>query len=418
MRGAYTAADKKLMFVKRMFYLGKEVLCYLHKEGTHRLVLNSLAMQQKTVVVHLQNAKVGMDKDPKDGKPLIKIILPPSEPVLLLKPYNQSDFVAWYNGIQFSTLNARTKKKLDDFNKAVAKMEQETARADKMDLISFYSGVDAMLKTEQNRTVLFNAFEEHKTEYHYLRELHENIQSYETMCKLGRFDHAYTYARKVQKMVTDFKLEPEEEDIFDKAYADDLGREQQREEVADQVLECDVREMMKSLTNAKMLESLAATLDKAEKESAQPILDTGIMAELLRALTEKFKQIHTELCVRRFGKLSSYDLRLIAIPMTRYKKTLGWTTPAVLKELGMAQDQRLMMKKAASVLGPQRDDPGFTMKNPVPSLGHVYSSFRANAEAMARNLNKSKTYTSEIRPDNDGGNSTHDDKEDCGILDM
>ncbi len=378
------------------------------------------------MVIQLQSAKVGMDKDPKDGKPLIKVSTAPQDEPLLLKAANQGEFAAWYNGIQFSTLNSRSKKKLEDFNKALTKLEQETAKTDKIDLISFYSGVDSLLKTEENRKVLFETLEESRPEYRYLRELYDCIQNFDTMCKLGRFDHAITYAQKVRKMLTDFKVESrveDERDILFAHAADEPNEELPEDLVAKAQLEASVKEMMKSLANDTTLTNLAALLEKAEKEDVQQVLTrtpTGIFSDLFRALVEKLKAVHHELFVANRGRMTSRDFRLLAIPMARYRRSVRWDTPGILRELGMLRDQSPLVKKAASVLIQQSEDP---RAKPV-SVSSVFSFFRGiSSSVLLRGLDKSNTTMGAIHTSNSNGNLSNvddekDEDEEAGMLDM
>ena len=264
----------------------------------------------------------------KDSKPIIKVSLP-SAPALLLKASSQSDFTMWYNHIKLSTINAYAKKKLDDFSKSLIKMEQEIARSDKKEIAQYFTDVDAVLKFEECRNIAFENMGGYKREYRYLGELYDALQTFTTMCKLEKYNDAFSCAKKVHRMVTEFSMKEMSED---EPLAEDL--------INIEELEGLIRNMLRSLTTEDMVKTIATTLEIAEKEGLEKLKGTEntLFACLSRNLLKKIEAAQNEARSASKGKVTSQDLRLLAIPIARYKKTLQWTMPNILREIGLKQE--------------------------------------------------------------------------------
>eukprot|EP01022_Parablepharisma_sp_SALTPOND_P014654 TRINITY_DN2010_c0_g1_i1.p3 TRINITY_DN2010_c0_g1~~TRINITY_DN2010_c0_g1_i1.p3 ORF type:complete len:417 (-),score=46.26 TRINITY_DN2010_c0_g1_i1:937-2187(-) len=375
---------KSLAYNRRTFYLGKDILYYISKERNFTCrQLPPIAMQ-KVNVIPLQYAKVTAGKDLKDSKPIIKISLP-STPALLLKASSQADFVMWYNNIQLSTINAHTKKKLEDFEKALVRLEQEVARTDKKEVASFFTGIDAVLKSEESRSAVFENLQNYKPEYLYLGELYDILQTFDTMCKLGKYNDALSCGKRVYKMLTNFNLkEMSEED---------------KDFLNEQILEDEVRHMMKSLVSEEIVGKIAKTLEEIEKEGPEKIkeVENVLFSDVTSNLLEKVKAARSEIRAFSRNKITIQDLKLMTIPVSRQKKSLQWTKPKLLREFGVREENFLRFKPASVRL------PGYS---------------RNGGMLLAKGASSVITFRRHDISDLETTGAFIDTREDTGMLDM
>eukprot|EP01022_Parablepharisma_sp_SALTPOND_P016278 TRINITY_DN2362_c0_g2_i1.p2 TRINITY_DN2362_c0_g2~~TRINITY_DN2362_c0_g2_i1.p2 ORF type:complete len:660 (-),score=62.81 TRINITY_DN2362_c0_g2_i1:3127-5106(-) len=320
-------ANKKQIFTKKTFYLGKDILYYFSKDSIFVAVLTNKLEIQEVNAIPLQHVKIWGDKDPKDNRPLIKIDSPSSQ-LLVLKANSQTDYIMWYNSIYFAAMHAHTKRKLEDFDKIITKIEQDTSRMDKKDIASFFYGVEGLLKVDETRKVLFESFSQHKPEYKYLGEMYELIKEYKQYSAYRKISEALIKAKRIYNMLTDFTLNQE---ATEEAKDTQDTRNEIMKDMENAFIEIDAKEAISEIAPEALIASINTSLQQAN-------LHSTIFNELEHNLVGKFKALYEE---TRAEQSAGYDsLRLLKLPVNRLKKSLQWSAPCFLENL--VKTQQLM----------------------------------------------------------------------------
>ena len=279
----------------------------------------------------LQHVKIAGDKDPKDGKPLIKIDSPSSQ-LLILKADSQADYVMWYNSIYVAAVHAHAKRKLDEFDKALNRLELENSRNDKKEIASFFSGIEGMLKESESCKLLFENLEQHKPEYKYLAETYSSIQEYKELCKRGQLIGAFMIAKKIHTMINNFSITSNNQDEETKESDKEGGpQKEEDQEIPDRedlsaemqkaYIEQDFKELVNGITKEPFKVALSTLIQVGNLEKSMPsALD--IFNEFEAGLVSKFKVLHDE--IKAMNKPDKDAMKLLIIPLTRFKKAIKW----------------------------------------------------------------------------------------------
>ncbi len=290
--------------------------------------------------IPLQHVKIWGDKDPKDNKPLIKIDSPSSQ-LLVLKSSSQTDYMMWYNSIYFAALHAHAKRKMEEFDKALIRLEQENSRTDKKDVASFFYGAEGMLKVDESKELLFGKLADYKEECKYLGQLYDLIGEYKGYCECGQTVGAIKRLSKIHQMITDFKLGDDEDPNsdsaaeFSPAAAEEEAKEKPQltrismmEDMQKTYMEMDFKATIKEIVTESIIERITLALKDSEASSASaskpPPMD--LFKELEAALIAKFKTYYLEMYASDEAMRDS--LQLLTIPVERFKKMLHWTPPS------------------------------------------------------------------------------------------
>jgi len=324
-----------------MFYLGNDILYGISKDRIFT-IFEFIKANKKPHVIPLHLAEIFNIKDPKDNKPLIKLSIN-NAPALILKPNNQQDFISWFNFIQMSAMNATGKKKLEDFGKALGKLEIDMSEIDKNEITTLFSGIEHILKSETSRTLMFEQFSNANRKFSYLGVLYDTLQNFQMMSKFGRLSNSLDCARKIYKIVTNFDLQEmgNEEDKCALVYnEEDLNR-------PEEPLQIEVKEMMKTIVNPEILQSIKTDIEFIEKEGFPALKQKSelIFSELTKKLYIKIEETQKE-TFKTNSK--NQELKLLSIPVTKLKKSLQWSMPNLFINL-CARSVNFLEKKAASM---------------------------------------------------------------------
>ncbi len=304
--------------------------------------------------------KISDERDPRDSKPLIKIDTPSSQ-LLVLKANSQTDFKMWYNSLYFSAMNAHAKRKFEDFDRVVGRLEQDNERADKKDLLSILCGIEGMLKYPESRAVLFDELEQSKPEYRYLGDLHNMLQEFKLQVEVGQHKEAAEKAKMIHNMLTQFSISGvQKEDT-----KGDFSREDMMEDMQNKYLEVDVQQLMKSVADSSLAAKLAAAIVAAEQDpSSVACIGAEVIRNIEQGLVKRIKEISDEAHRSPQSRSSGDSLKLLTIPVTRFKQSIRWSAPSILHEMGVERGRITKAATAAfSHLSPEENKSWSTSKS-------------------------------------------------------
>eukprot|EP00826_Nyctotherus_ovalis_P032510 TRINITY_DN261_c0_g1_i10.p1 TRINITY_DN261_c0_g1~~TRINITY_DN261_c0_g1_i10.p1 ORF type:complete len:337 (+),score=93.05 TRINITY_DN261_c0_g1_i10:919-1929(+) len=282
---------------------------------------------KKVKVISLRQATINSEKDNKDNKFVIKIDVP-SSPSVLLKASNPKEFGIWYNTIQLRIVNLNTDNTMRYFEKGLEKVEYGIARVDKKEVTSMFLSVGMAMKTEERRTAMFEDIARYNLKYKYLEDLYNSIKAFETMCKLGKTNNAVSCASTVYKMITNFELK----DIEDNSFDSDL--------------EMDVREMMREVGDSKFTEDIPQKIKDLESSSSEAVRSSELFKELIASLYRKIEEVRTELHNSKDVLVENQEFKMLAIPISFYKKACHWTMPTLLNQLMSKNEDGMSPRKS------------------------------------------------------------------------
>lgn len=241
----------------------------------------------------------------------------------------------WYSSIYFSAMNAHANRKFESLDKALARLEQATERADKKDLLSMLRSVDGMLRFPESRAVLFDELSQFKQEYRCLGELYNAMQGFRTQLATGQTEAALQQARQIHGMLAEFNATSDEEK---KVSSPDPTRESMMEDMQNEYLKQDVRALMRGMATGEMLGRMAEGLESA---ATLPQIGAEVLPEIEAKLVQKIKLAANEVRASSDHRIGAGSIRLLTIPMVRFRESLRWSAPSLLYELGMRPDRRL-----------------------------------------------------------------------------
>lgn len=316
---------------------------------------------KKVKVISLRQATISSEKDSKDNKFVIKIDVP-SSPSVLLKASNPKEFGIWYNTIQLRIVNLNTDNTMRYFEKGLEKVEYGIARVDKKEVTAMFLSVEMAMKTEERRTAMFEDFARYSLKYKYLEDLYNSIKAFETMCKLGKTNNAVSCANAVHKMVTNFELKDVDDNSFDSE------------------LEMDVRKMMREVGNSGFAENIPQRIKALEGSSPESARSCELFKELMASLHRKIEEVRTELHNSKDVLVENQEFKMLAIPISFYKKACHWTMPTLLNQLMNKSDDSMSPRKSPL---PSKNAKGFK----INELSAIIE--KAN---LSRNVTQANSY--------------------------
>ena len=284
--------------------------------------------------INLKQVGVTADKDAKSSKQLIRIELSETQS-MILECKSKLD----YETIKASTDRAQEKKAFEDLNTEITKLEKEMSEIERRNIEAYLSGIDEILRSEDGRMILFQNFEDIKSEYKYLGKLYDVLNQFTLMSQLRRHTQAYNFAKQVYETLANPTLEEIVEE--EKKQGEPIEIFVMPKDDSDGELAKKVREMLKEIANEEALKKIKETLDLINKDGVANTLEKGIGNTMLDEVKANFRKKMESIYLNEmlpkpeeYGKISREIMRLLTLPITRYKANVRWKVPRVANGFG------------------------------------------------------------------------------------
>lgn len=257
---------------------------------------------RKLKAIQLKDAEVTTES--KGREPVMKISIPHA-PSLLLKAKNQKEFNVWFSNIQVSVVNSKARATFKQLDKLVRKLENCVARTDRREVTATFSSTESALRTEERRAALFDGLSRFRPECKCLADLYNQILLFSTMQRLGKAGSAIACAKEIYRMVTEFRFEGSER------------------------LEAEVRSLIQSVASKEIVQEIEKGIKECEASNSVH----EIFNPLIQSIMNTIDTIRNEIAGKARMALTTQDLKLMAVPISLYKKSINWSMPVMLTDL-------------------------------------------------------------------------------------
>jgi len=298
----------------------------------------------------------------------------------------------WLNSIYYAAVHAHSKWKLDEFDKSLNKLEQNNAKNDMKDTIEMFTGIEGLIKLEEGKDILFKVLEDYRAEYKYVCEVYELINTYKIFSEAGQIGGAMEKAKKIYKMITEFKLINPELD-GERKEPSPSSRKDLLKDLEEPYIEEDFIELMKQITSESQKKQILDFISQPQPyKNAGPKLFDDLESQVFQKLKSTYEETKSQ------DKPQRNSLKILTVPINRLKKSMNYTPQLFLEDFihrqHLFEDRAAgrYLKSASSVNFRAGETPLFSNEKlfSTPNNNYKHRSTVDTAELL-RGINKNKS---------------------------